>query len=131
MKKHNGFKTFNKLLLFIPLIFLYYLNIPYYFSYLFNNFIFYLFSLITIIILIKNEEYIYAIYTIILIYILITKFNHSNINYHKDNEKTRTKNMISYNTNLTETSVEEDIIKKIKKNLLNTPSKKNFKLKKC
>jgi hypothetical protein len=131
MKKHNGFNIFNKLLLFIPLIFLNYLNIPYKLSHLFTNFIFYLFSLTIVIILIKNEEYIYAVYFMIFIYILIKNSKLTYIDHYKNNQRTRTKNMISYNTNLNEISLEENIIKNLNKIPLNIPDKKNFQLKEC
>ena len=133
VKNYNGFSIFNKLLLFLPLLILNYINIPPVFASIFNHYIFYLFVFIILIILTKNHQFILAIFVFILSYLLITKSFKSNVilSKQKANEKNKINNLLSYNTNLLNITLEQDIIKHIQPNPINTPDRSKVEPSEC
>lgn len=121
VKTYNGFNMLSKLMIFVPLIIFNFIDIPYNLSFIFNNFIFYLIVLISIITLIKNNQFIYAIFVALLSFILINKSMATDPLQLKPSEENKQKKMIQYNIESSEPTLEEDIIKHVIKNPINTP----------
>jgi len=133
IQKHNGFSIFNKLLLFLPLLLLNFIDIPPIFANIFNHYIFYLFIFIILIILTKNHQFILVIFIFILSYLLITKSFKATrfLSKQKVNEENKINNLLAYNTNLFNITLEEDIIKHVQTNPLNTPDRSKVEPSEC
>ena len=133
IKKYNAFSIFNKLLLFLPLLLLNFIDIPPIFANIFNHYIFYLFVFIILIILTKNHQFILVIFVFILSYLLITKSFKATryLSKQKVNEKNKINNLLAYNTNLLNITLEEDIIKHVQSNPLNTPDRSKVEPSEC
>lgn len=133
IKKYNAFSIFNKLLLFLPLLLLNFIDIPPVFANIFNHYIFYLFVFIILIILTKNHQFILVIFVFILSYLLITKSFKATryLSKQKVNEKNKINNLLAYNTNLLNITLEEDIIKHVQSNPLNTPDRSKVEPSEC
>tara|TARA_X000000368_G_C22450085_1_gene458611 strand:- start:87 stop:530 length:444 start_codon:yes stop_codon:yes gene_type:complete len=133
IKKYNAFSIFNKLLLFLPLLLLNFIDIPPIFANIFNHYIFYLFVFIILIILTKNHQFILVIFVFVLSYLLITKSFKATryLSKQKVNEKNKINNLLAYNTNLLNITLEEDIIKHVQSNPLNTPDRSKVEPSEC
>lgn len=132
-KTNNGFSIFYKLFLFLPLLILHYIEIPYNISFLFTNFIFYLFALIFIIIVIKNEQYIYSIFLALLFYMLIIKSFKSSPILLKPSEAKKNLDFNKYNKHLlkSKSTLEEEIVKTVKEQPNNIPDINSFEPSEC
>lgn len=133
IKKHNGFSIFNKLLLFLPLLILNVVDIPPAFANIFNHYIFYLFIFIILIILTKNHQFLLVLFVFVLSYLLITKSFQSTryLSRQKVNEENKINNLLSYNTNLFNITLEEDIVKHLQSNPINTPDRSKVEPSEC